>query len=708
MVDRDLHVSYLVDMRGVIIPAVLMLGIIMLGCSDPVIRSGDYTDCKIYRDRWGVPHIHGKTDADVAYGLAWASAEDDFITLQEQMIAIRGRLGEVKGKDGVIADIGIKYMGLTTYVNEHLHEIETATLALMQGYVDGVNAYAALHADELLLDDLFPLRIADLAAGNLLGLSEISGAGSDLKKILEGRFSSAIIEEEKGSNAIAFSRRITEERQTFLAINSHQPMEGWYSWYEVHLISDEGLNILGGTFPGGTTIFHGTNEHLGWAHTVNHADFSDVYLLEMHPEKPDHYLLDGEWLQLEEIDLTAKVSLLGPLKWPISRKMYKSQYGLTFEVEGKYYAWRFQARESMRSMEQWYKMNKARSFEEWIAALDIQGIPCTNIVYADKEDNIYFISNGRHHKKDQSTDWDGLIKATSSTAFWSDQIWPISTVPQVENPPSGYVYNVNNTPYASTDSLDNPQISSAQATMYYQPPHAQNNRSLRFQELIDDRSTWSYEDFKTLKYDRQYPSRLKAYPYDEEPLLQQDPSNEEDLHEAIALLQSWNRSTSADNDVAPLFLLAKEELRQIYIEQEEIHPGDYKTAISRAVDIIQGKFHRLKVPLGEFQRHRRGDVDLPMAGGSDVLAAIYSAPEDDGKYRAYSGESYIQLVRFDSIQGPIIETVNAFGSSAESDSPHYADQMEMFAAQNLKPMTLDLEKVIAEAATSYHPQQLLD
>lgn len=665
-------------------------------------------DCTIYRDGWGVPHIHGKTDADVAYGLAWASAEDDFVTMQEQMIAIRGRLGELKGKDGVVADIGIKYMGLTTYAHEHLHEIESKTLALMQGYLAGANAFAALHPDEVLLDDIFPLTIEDLVAGNLLGLSEISGAGADLIKILEGKFDKVKLEGAKGSNAIAFSKNITEEGQTFLAINSHQPMEGWYSWYEAHLISDEGLNILGGTFPGGTTIFHGTNQYLGWAHTVNHADFSDVYLLDMHPDKPLHYRLDDDWLPLEEIDLKAKVSLLGPLKWPISRKMYQSQYGLTYEVEGKYYAWRFQARESMRSMEQWYKMNKATSYEEWRAALDIQGIPCTNIVYADKGDNIYYISNGKHHKKENSIDWDGLITSNTSDAFWSDQTWPISSLPQVKNPSSGYVFNVNHTPYVSSDSLNNPKFSPDQSTMYYQQPHAENNRSLRFQELIDDQEVWSYEDFKRLKYDRSYPSRLRAHPYDEEPLLQQDPESSEDLREAIIALRNWDRSTSAENDVAPLFLLAKEELRQIYIAEEEIHHEDYLKAISNAVDIIKDEYQKIKVPLGEFQRHRRGDVDIPMAGGSDVLAAIYSKPEDDGKYRAFSGESYIQLVRFDSIQGPIIESINAFGTSAESDSPHFTDQMTLFANQQLKPMTLNLQEVIKEADTSYHPLQIIE
>ncbi|MEP7256316.1 MAG: penicillin acylase family protein, partial [Ferruginibacter sp.] len=37
----------------------------------------------IVRDSFGVPHIFAKTDAEVAYGLAWAEAEDDFRSMQE-------------------------------------------------------------------------------------------------------------------------------------------------------------------------------------------------------------------------------------------------------------------------------------------------------------------------------------------------------------------------------------------------------------------------------------------------------------------------------------------------------------------------------------------------------------------------------------------------------------------------------------------------
>ena len=48
-------------------------------------------DTRIVRDEFGVPHIFGTTDADTAYGLAYAHAEDDFSTLEQVVAMTRGR-----------------------------------------------------------------------------------------------------------------------------------------------------------------------------------------------------------------------------------------------------------------------------------------------------------------------------------------------------------------------------------------------------------------------------------------------------------------------------------------------------------------------------------------------------------------------------------------------------------------------------------------
>ena len=97
--------------------------------------------------------------------------------------------------------------------------------------------------------------------------------------ILEGRAGAPTPYSLRGSNGFAFNSNITADGQTYLVNNSHQPLDGPTSWYEAHMMSDEGLNVLGGLFAGGTTVFAGTNPNLGWMHTVNLPDLVDVYHL---------------------------------------------------------------------------------------------------------------------------------------------------------------------------------------------------------------------------------------------------------------------------------------------------------------------------------------------------------------------------------------------------------------------------------------------
>ena len=67
-------------------------------------------DIEIVRDKFGVPHIFGKTDADVAYGLAWANAEDDFKTIQSVYLAGSSILSQRIGNKGIGADFLSQYI----------------------------------------------------------------------------------------------------------------------------------------------------------------------------------------------------------------------------------------------------------------------------------------------------------------------------------------------------------------------------------------------------------------------------------------------------------------------------------------------------------------------------------------------------------------------------------------------------------------------
>ena len=102
------------------------------------------------------------------------------------------------------------------------------------------------------------------------------------------------------------------------------------------------------------------------------------------------------------------------------------------------------------------------------------------------------------------------------------------------------------------------------------------------------------------------------------------------------------------------------------------------------------------MPLGDYQKHVRGDKSIPLPGLPDVLTAMYSVAWKDGMVKGNQGESYIELVRFTK-EGPIIESINTYGASAKKGSPHYTDQMEMFAQQKTKKMSLKKEDAYKNA-----------
>ncbi|MGB0931614.1 MAG: penicillin acylase family protein [Chitinophagales bacterium] len=728
-----------------------LLMLTLLSCNETPPESTTLDHIQIVRDQWGVPHIIAPTDADVAYGLAWVQCEDDFNTLQEQMLAIKGMLGEVKGQKGIVVDFGVKFMGLREIVEERYdQDISPDFKKVLQSFVDGANAYAALHPEDILVKGMFPLRGQDLIMGYLLGMVDVSGAGKDLQRIMNGTIKNDIPNRNKqvknsppsknadkhlqqimhnsanspplegtkgrskGSNAIAISRNKTTDNKTYLAINSHQPLEGWYSWYEAHLISDEGMNILGGTFPGGVTIFHGANENLGWAHTVNHADFSDVYQLTMNPDNDLQYRFDGEWLTLETTRYWSWLKLWKFIKIPIRKTIYQSKYGPTFETEDGFFSWRYTVNLDIRVAEQWYRMNKAKNLADFKKALEMQGIPSTNIVYADQEDNIFYISNGRIPVRNPEYDWQKVLQGDTSATLWQTKYYPIDSLPQVLNPSSGYVFNTNNTPFSSSDSLNNPPETSLNKLLGYLPSHAENNRSARFLELITQYDRLSYEDFKRIKFDQQYPSPL-SHPKMKnlELLLQLDAAKHPQIADAIQLLQSWDRKNNKENTTAPLFILSLNNLIDslkavdVYRIGNLITEAQCVAAIEKAVEELKADYQKIEVPLGTLQRHIRGEVNIPLGGAPDVLGAMYSKKQDNNQYKGVAGESYIELVRFSENGGVEIESINTYGTSAKPNRPHHTDQMKPFAEQRLKKMTLDKERVLAEADTIYVALEVL-
>ena len=267
----------------------------------------------IYRDSYGVPHIHGITDRDAAYGLAWAHAEDDFKTIQYTFLPAVGKMGLFSGKEGVIMDYLASLLRCRKTAENHYSDLSDEVLLVIEGYVNGINAYAKSHPEEVLVDNTFPMTVMDYLTGYNLVIHLFSDTGNILGELL-GNKNITVQERDElmeqktiGSNAFAFSRKMMTNNKTVLNVNTHQPLEGAFSWYEAHVISEEGWNMLGGLFPGSPFPMIGTNENLGWTHTYNYPDLIDLYELKVNPKNRNQYMLDGNWIDFEKKKIKLKL-----------------------------------------------------------------------------------------------------------------------------------------------------------------------------------------------------------------------------------------------------------------------------------------------------------------------------------------------------------------------------------------------------------------
>ena len=693
---------------------ILVVFILFIALSASAQR--DYrANVEIVRDSFGVPHIFGKTDADVAYGLGWATCEDDFKTLQWMMLAGKKMQGRLNGKDGAAIDYAVNLLRVREMVDERYEQdLSPHVRGIIEAMAEGVNSYARLHPEEILVKKAFPVNAKDVVSGYVLAESLLSGVDGPIKKIVNGTQPQVpFAENGKGSNGIAFNSAKTKDGSTYLDINSHQPLEGPLSWYEIHLCSEEGWNIIGGTFHGGVTVFHGVNEYLGWAHTVNNFDGVDVYQLQPDPKKKNHYLVDGVSYPLEVKTAWLKVNLSkkGKFILPVGKKVWWSKYGATLVTKRGIFAIRLGANMNVKTIEQYFQMNKAHNYTEFRKALDIQGAAMMTTVYADRYDTIMCLSNGLLPVRDKGYNWTGTVPGNTSKTLW-DKFHPESDLPQVTNPKSGFVFNFNNSAFDCTTAEDDPKPSDYDPTMGY--TLTPTSRSLRFNEIIKKYDKVDWNDFLTLKYDEGYGKQIhffKDFPVDD--IFQVQASAYPDIADVIGKFKLWDAYRTApvtDTNFAVIYKTfwnlysdSNDSLVGVCArDSESRHKFFLQSMRKTKVDMLRD-FGTLNIPLGDLQKHQRGNVELPLGGGPDMIRAAYPQPYKGGRFRTFVGDSYIMLVRF-TRNGPEIHTVAPYGASNKPDSPHYTDQMKLYVNKQTKPMTFDKAQIYKKAEKIYHPQ----
>ena len=652
----------------------------------------------IVRDSFGVPHIFAKTDAEVAYGLAWAEAEDDFESMQQVILPTKGLMGKVLGKPGAAGDYAFALFRCREITEEKWNTLSPEFIQLIDGYVAGLNDYAAKHPGEVLHKKIFPITVKDYIASAVLALTVFNGADGALQRIFNNAEWEAPELNKKGSNSAAIHPSKTTTGEAFLLINAHQPNTGSQAFYEAHLCSEEGLNIMGGLLAGGPCILHGVNENLGWAHTVNFCDRMDEYQLEMNPDNALQYKFDGQWINLEVKTIKLKIKGI-PIS--IKRKLYWSKYGATMKNKQGFFSIRLGANMKIGVLQQWYEMNKAKNFTQFYAALSKQELSMFNIMYADKHDTVFYINNALMPIREEGFNWKRTVPGNTSKTLWTN-FRTLKELPQYINPKSGFLFNTNHSSFLATAKEDNLNPKLFKMQDGWEQYHL--NRSVRFLELFPQTEQLSFEKFKQIKFDQQLPATLQySYKLDSMYLV-----NETDYPEYAAVIttfKKWDKRGDADNKGAAIFLLTYEYVKKTLKAREngQVTMPEAIEIYKHVTTYMQTNFGGTDITLGDLQKLVRGDKDWPLGGFPDLLSPQWTAPYKDGKLKSIGGDGLIMFVRFPKQGLPLIESVNMYGASAHAGNKHFDDQVGMYLQQQTKKMTLDKAEVYKTAEKIYHP-----
>ena len=676
---------------------------------EDILAAARAHEVTVHRDTYGVPHIFGKTDAAVAFGLGYAHSEDDFENIAVSIAMSRGSYARFAGKDGAQTDYLVELFKIWELVDARYEsDLTPQTRALVEAYADGVNLYGLEHGEGK-WRGLLPVTGKDVIAGFVFRTPFFFGFEKELGRMFDpegfetekpGDVTALLLNGTKapmGSNAIALAPHRSTEGVTRLAVNSHQPYEGPVAWYEAVLESEDGWHMAGSTFPGAPFILHGHNEDLGWAQTVNQPDLTDIYEITVNPDNENEYLYDGEWRAFDRWKAPIRVRLFGPFSWVFKQEALWTEYGPAMRLPHGTFAMRHAGMDEVRQVEQTFRLNKARSYEEWRAAMDMKAFPATNYVYADRAGRIAYYYNANMPKRPEGYDWSGLLPGDTSKTQWTG-FHELDDIPHYVDPASGYLLNSNNQPFQATDEAFN--LSAEDFPKSFGINEEFSNRARRGLMLLSEMEKISRDDFYRVKFD-------KAYHPDGKLLqllvpLKAATSDDPDVEVAINHLRAWNGEALKNNPHAALAILTALRLN----EEEGLTVEEQISVLVNVQAALIAAHGRIDVPWGEVNRIRRGDVDLPLGGGPDTLRAVYGGYELDeaGTLTAMAGDTYVMMVEWDDNGEVTSESIHQYGSATmDANSPYFSDQVSLFAEEKFKPVWFEMKDLAPHIVRSYQP-----
>jgi acyl-homoserine-lactone acylase len=672
----------------------------------------------IIRDNWGVPHVYGKTDADAVFGVMYAQAEDDFNRVETNFLNGMGRLAEAEGEAQVYRDLRMKLFIDPADMKEKYAASPAWLKSLMDAWADGLNYYLYKHPQ------VKPKVITQFEPWMALTFTEGS-IGGDIEKVNLGQLEAfygknpkkeALAEqppqyvEPSGSNGIAIAPSNSATGHALFWINPHT---SFYFRAEAQMVSEEGLNVYGAITWGQFFVYQGFNDRAGWMHTTSGVDNIDEYLETIVNKDGKLYYKYGNEdrpVQVRKIDVPYKTGNGMAQK---EFTVYRTQHGpIIRELNGKWVSIALME-EPVKALIQSFTRTKAKSYKEFRDTMELHTNSSNNTVYADADGNIAYFHSNFIPQRDTKFDWSKPVDGSDPATDWKG-VFSIDETPGLLNPPNGWLYNTNNSPWSAAGPYS-PKKANYPA---YVDRGSENARGLHAVMLLERKKDFTLDSLIAAAFDSylpgfqdEIPALVKAWDRapDSNPLKSK-------VAQPVALLRVWDMRWSAESVSTSLAVYFGEEIEQRSRDAAKATDQQFLEAISAAVDKLTADFGDWKIAWGSINRYQRlagtvvqkfddaaPSIPVPFTSSRWGSLASFGARAYPGTKKRYgtTGNSFLAAVEF----GPQIKAkaITAGGESGDPKNPHFDDQAVRYAGGNLRDVYFYKAQLEGHIERQYHP-----
>ncbi|MFZ1518111.1 MAG: penicillin acylase family protein [Ignavibacteriaceae bacterium] len=565
---------------------------------------------EVYRDSFAVPYIIAENDEDAAFALGFLHAQERMFTMDLIRRAGEGRLSEILGEKAIPFDKMFRTVGISRNIKKNLSRYDSNVMNILQAYSNGVNTllkeregnygiefdvlgyqperWKPLHSlivikmmawelniswwtdlsfaeliqklgEEKVLEILpdYPQNAPTIIADNFKHLPLINSSLAETDKVFRnfiGWTGTHI-----GSNNWVVNASKSVSGKPIIANDPHLAFSAPGKWYAA-VIKSKNWNASGVTLPGVPGVVIGKGENISWVLTNVMNDDSDFYVEKLDSSKTK-YFVDGQWQNLQIIKDTIKVKdgkdfaieIKETHRGPIISSIhpYKFVYN-DDDIDVPPISMRWSGNEFSDEMLAFYKINKAKNWNEFRDGVKYFGIPGQNFVYADAQGNIGYIMGARIPIR-SSNNPTLVFDGTTSENDWRGFV-PSNEIPFILNPAENFIASANN----KTIKDFKFHISNL-----WEP----SSRIDRIRELLTYKEKHSSNDFKNYQIDINSPYAKTIVPY----LLNSFNGikvKDKNLNISLELFRKWNFEMDKYSQTPAIYsVFLKYLLENIYYDE---------------------------------------------------------------------------------------------------------------------------------------------